>query len=454
MTLAENVARFSQNVTYESLPEAVKAKAKGHILDTIGVLIAATDDNLMNILAGFLDDLGSGSNDATILGNGRKTEVSTAALINGTLSHGLDYDDSSWKLIGHPSAAVLPAVLALAEKLNSSGKDILTAYVVGVEVLCKLGAKAEPNLYQAGWHATGVAGVLGATVASTYLLKLTEAQTSTALGIAASMAAGLRQNFGTLTKPFHAGAAARNGITAALLAKNGFTSNLSSLEGAAGFFHNFATGTETSSSDLNFGAPYDVDDPGFFVKPFPCCAATHTGIEATLNLVNKYDLKPENVAKVSIGSGPVGPIMLVYHQPNAGFEGKFSMPFTAAMAIKYREVGLNCFTDANVNDPVVKNIIANTEFGPDPKFADRSIDEAPAIVTITTTDGKEYTECVEEPLGSPKNPMSTEDLCNKFKDCAKVCLSENQINEAINLLLNLENVKTYEELLKTLVPKN
>ena len=450
MSAAQDVCTFILNNDFDSLGAELIERAKEHVLDTLGVLVAASAEPLMGILDGFLTDLGPGDG-ATILGTGRRTSVVNAALVNGILAHGLDYDDSSWRLIGHPSAAVLPALLAIGERQKSSGRELLCAYVLGTEVSCKIGQAAEPELYEAGWHATGVVGVLGATAASAYLLHLTEAQLGMALGIAASLACGLRQNFGSLTKPFHAGAAAQHGVVAALLAKHGFTSNPNSLEGKAGFVHNFTGGKRTVGS-LNLGSPFDMLDPGFFVKPFPSCAATHTAIEATINLVHRHNLRPENIHKVQFGSGPVGPIMLVHRQPNTGFEGKFSMPFVIAMAIKDGSVGLDTFTDENAKHPLVRQLITQTEFYVDPMFTEKKIDEAPANILIATNDGQVLKECIEDPLGNPTRPMTAEALRLKFKDCVVRRLSLESIDKVLEILTKLEDLREVGQLIQTLAP--
>jgi 2-methylcitrate dehydratase PrpD len=448
--LAREISRFVIGTQFSSLPPAVVAKAKGHILDTLGVLVTASAEPIMGILDGFLTDLGPGDG-ATILGTGRKTSMANAALVNGTLAHGLDYDDSSWRLIGHPSAAVLPAVLAIGERQKSTGRDLLCAYVLGTEVSCKVGYAAEPELYEGGWHATGVVGVLGATAASGYLLHLTEAQLSMALGIAASLACGLRQNIGSMTKPFHAGAAAQHGVMAALLAKNGFTSNSAGLDGKIGFYHNF-TGGKKNVQSLTLGSPFDIVDPGFFVKPYPSCAATHTAIEAALNLVHRHNLRPERIQKIQVGSGPVGPIMLMYREPKTGSEGRFSMPFVIAMAIRDGRIGLASFTDENAHDPLVRQLIAKTEFDVDPRFAGKPIDEAPASVTITTKDGQVWAESIEDPLGSPTKPMTDEALRLKFRDCLERRLTSESIDRALEILGALEQLPDVDQLIRTLTP--
>lgn len=450
MSISQEVSRFVVGKLFEDLPEEVVAKARQHIMDTVGVLIAAVNDPIAEVIKKFLEEAG-GEPRCTVLGTGIKTSLANAALANGILAHGLDYDDSSWRLIGHPSAAVLPAVLAVGQIKQSSGKDIITAYILGTEVSCKLGLAAEPQLYEAGWHATGVAGVLGTTAACGYLLGLTEEQLTNALGIAASLAGGLRQNIGSMTKPFHAGAAAQHGVTAALLAKNGFTSSITSLDGKWGFYRNFTKG-ERKGAFSSPGDPFDIVDPGFFVKPYPSCAATHTGIDAALSLVREHNFTDEEVVSIDVGSGPVGPIMLFHNQPRTGSEGKFSMPFVVAMAIIERKVGLDTFVDRKVSDPRVLNLIYKTRFYVEPQFANRSIDEAPAVVKVRLKDGRELIKQIEEPLGSPENPMSQDQLIEKYKDCTLRVLAEDRVETSLSMLSELETIGDVSVLINELVP--
>lgn len=438
MSISQQVSSFVLNRPFEDLPENVITKAKQHIMDAIGVLIAAANDPVAEVIKQYLDEIGDNSS-CTVLGLGKTTSILNAALANGILTHGLDYDDSSWRLIGHPSAAVLPAVLAVGETCNSSGKDILTAYVLGTEVSCKLGFAAEPELYEAGWHATGVVGVLGATAACGYLLKLSEEKLTYALGVAASLSCGLRCNIGSMTKPFHAGAAAQHGVTAALLAKNGFTSSINSLDGKWGFFYNFSSKSR-SKELLPFGEPFDIVEPGWFVKPYPSCAASHTGIDAMLSLVKQYGFNSEDVISIDVGAGPVGPIMLFHNQPHKGSEGKFSMPFVVAIAILEGKVGLDSFHDSKVSNPRVLDLISKTRFYMEPEFAQKKIDEAPALVKVKLKDGRELIKKVEDPLGSPRNPMTVAQLVEKYRDCVCRLLPEQKVKESQEVLLELEKL--------------
>lgn len=448
MSISQEVGKFVVGAKFDDLPQKVVVKAKQHIMDTLGVLVAAVEDPIAGVVSKFLGDTG-GDQRCTVLGTAMKTSLLNAALANGILAHALDYDDSSWRLIGHPSAAVLPAVLAVGEAWGATGRDVITAYAIGTEVSCKLGFAAEPQLYECGWHATGVVGVLGATAACGYLLKLNEEQLTNALGIAASLACGLRQNFGSMTKPFHAGAAAQHGVTAAFLAKNGFNSSTASLDGKMGFFESFTRGErEGCFSPAN---PFDIEEPGFFVKPYPSCAATHTGIDAILSLVQEQDFTVDQVVSIEAGSGPVGPIMLFHNQPRRGFEGKFSMPYVLSMAIIERKVGIDTFQDSKVYDPRVVNLIGKTRFYVEPEFAGRSIDEAPALIKIRLADGRELIKKVEEPLGSPKNPMSQVQLENKYRDCTSRVLPAGKVDGSLSKLVDLESMADIKVLIKNLV---
>lgn len=450
MSISQEVSEFVLSKQFGDLEENVVTKAKQHIMDVLGVMIAAANDPIVNIIENYLEEAG-GDSRSTVLGVGVKTSPVNAALANGILAHWLDYDDSSWRLIGHPSAAVLPAVLAVGEAWRKTGEDVITAYILGTEVSCKLGLSAEPQLYEAGWHATGAVGVLGAAAACGYLLKLSVEQLTNALGIAASMSGGLRQNIGSMTKPFHAGAAAQHGVTAALLAKHGFTSSISSLDGKWGFFHNLTCGTRKGEFS-SAGQPFDIVDPGFFVKPYPSCAATHTAIDAVLALVKEYGITDDQVLNINIGSGPVGPVMLFHNRPRRGSEGKFSMPFVAAMAIIEKKVGLDTFLDSKVSNPRVLNLIDKTKFYVAPEFAEKSIDEAPAVVKVRLKDGRELVKKCEQPLGSPANPMSQAQLVDKFKECALRVLPSEKADKSKLILEKLETIDNVNVLINELIP--
>ncbi|MDN5346902.1 MAG: hypothetical protein PWP65_466 [Clostridia bacterium] len=420
-------------------PAEALDRAKFHIIDTIGVMLAGSRDEVGRAIKTYLEQIGSAGK-STVLGWGLKAPPPEAVLANATLAHALDYDDSSWRLIGHPSAVVLPAALAAAEMVGASGAKLLRAYLIGTEISCKLGVLAEPELYENGWHATSIVGVFGATCACAYLFGLDREQIIHALGMAASSASGLRQNFGTMTKPLHAGLAARGGVTAALLALNGFTASHEALCGKWGFFANFAGKKDADAAQLNLGQPWDILEPGFSVKLYPSCAASHTAIDAVLELKNEYGFTAGDVVRVEVGGGPVGPMMLFHRRPAKGTEGKFCMPFLISVAIIEGRVGLDAFSDACVNNPAVQSLMEKVEFGVDPQFVSRSIDDAPALVKVHLRDGRELSRLVEQPRGSPTEPLGREDFIAKYRDCAERVLPAEKVESSLGLILNLEEV--------------
>jgi 2-methylcitrate dehydratase PrpD len=449
VSFAYDVANFVVNDASVKIGEKHIQRAMEHILDTIGVGLAGNTDPIAVSLLAYTDGLGERGTH-TILGNATFTTLLNAAFVNGVLSHALDYDDSSWRLIGHPSAVVLPSVLSAAESLDCSGSELLTAYLIGTEVSCKMGAAAEPELYHAGWHATSVIGVLGAAAGVGYLLGLNLNQMIHALGIAASSASGLRQNFGSMTKPFHAGIAARNGANAAYLAKYGFTSNKDALEGKTGFFANFTKKQPMLKERL--GEPFDLLQPGLFVKPYPSCAATHTAIDAILSLVREYSIQAEQIDSIYAGCGPVGPIMLVHQRPQKSTEGKFSMPFVLAAAVSDGEVGLDTFTDEKLNNPTIRGLMEKVEFCVDEEFQARGMEEAPAFIQIKLKDGRILERKREFAAGSPEYPLSSEDLIGKYRDCAGRVLNPDRVERSLEKILSLASLQYISSLTKELRP--
>lgn len=433
------------------ISEELKEKAKEHILDTLGVAVAAQRDGIAEVLKKYLN-MNKGSDQCHIIGSNIKANLTDAAFVNGILAHGLDFDDSSWKLIGHPSAVVLPAVLAVGENFNISGRKILIAYIVGVEVSCKVGGCVEPDLYDKGFHATGVIGVIGATAAVSYLIDLDIKQFLHALGIAASSSSGVRQNFGTMTKPFHAGNAASSAVRAAIMAKSGFTSAKDSLTGKYGLFNVAAKGFNIDKMGGQFGKPFEILDPGLFVKPYPSCAATHTAIDAMLELVNKYDFNHNQVKKIKAGTGPVAPIMLIHHNPVRGIEGKFCLEYVLAAAVIDRKIGIDSFTDNMVNRKEVKDLIKKTEIYIHPDFKKCSINEAPSDLEIELSGFRNLHVRKELPKGNPLNPLSREELVQKYKDCTGRVLQEHQVDNSIEQIFKLEDIRDINSVFKNLTP--
>ena len=345
-SVIERLATYVGAESFGALPETVVGAARRAILDTLAVTLAGSQEGTAIRVRELIAHRGA-STEATIVGTAQRGTVEDAALANGTAAHALDYDDLNASLSGHPSVPVLSAALALAERERVSGQALLTAFVVGVEIEAKLGRALNPAHYESGWHATSALGVFGAAAAAAKLLGLSAERTAHALAIAASMASGIKANFGTDCKPLHVGHAARCGIEAALLAAAGFTGNPRALEHVDGFGSTYGGGGkaawELTTSSL--GAPHELLDPGIGVKRFPCCASTHQALDATLELIDMHRIEPAAVAGVECAVHYLAPHQLIYDRAETGLQGKFSMPYCVAVALLDRTVGFAQFAD-------------------------------------------------------------------------------------------------------------
>ncbi len=378
-----------------------------------------------------------------------KTSAPYAAFGNGVIAHVLDFDDYEVPSMAHPSVTVLPAVLALGERLKASGKECLEAYLVGMEVISKVGRGINPDHYDKGWHSTGTLGALGAASASSKLLKLDLERVKMALGIAASMSSGLRGNFGTMTKAFHAGHAARNGVESAILASLGFTASKDILENDLGFCNIF---TEGRNYDLRkivegLGAPFSIFSPGVGIKPYPSCAATHSFLDGIFGLISQYDIKAEDVDSVECGIFYRYPKMLIHSNPKTGLEGKFSLEFCIALALKERDVSLRQFTDSKVKEPGIQQLIKRVKKEVTEEAGKKGTEHPIAILTVRMKNGESYPSRVKERKGSPLNPLSNEEITDKFMDCAQLNYSHDQSRRIFDAVMNMEKIEDIGELI-------
>ena len=299
--LLREIAAAVLDIQVRTLPGQAVQTAKEGILDTIGVTLAgAHSEDAGPLSRTILNTAGEGR--SLIFGDIRRTDALSAALINGMAAHVLDFDDCSNTMGGHPSAPVVPAIWALAEEIGSDGAAFVTAYVAGVECESKIGRAVNFHHYEKGWHPTATLGTFGSAAACGHLLGLDPERLAHALAIAASMASGLKANFGTMTKPFHVGHAARNGLLAALLARNGMNANPAALEDSQGFFLVYnGAGTFAAERILQeWGQPLDLIEPGIAFKRHPCCGSTHSAVDAMLELRSRYNLTPDSVALVEV----------------------------------------------------------------------------------------------------------------------------------------------------------
>jgi len=442
MGTTEKLAQFIVETGYEDIPAQVVHAAKRVMIDTLGVMIAGSREPAVEIISSFVRSLG-GKPRAWVVGKGFRTSAPNAALANGTMAHALDYDDVQQVGVGHPTAALLPAVLAIGEEFGTSGKAVLAALVLGFEVWSKLAASgANPRVL--GFHPTAVLGSMGAAAAAAKLLELDIKQTQMVLGLAASHAMGMGRNRGTMTKPYHAGNAARSGVTTAMLVREGFTAAPDLIEGQFGFCNAFAGGNGGDDSKVteNLGNPYSIVSPGVGVKKYPTCHFTHRAIDALLQMAGKYRICPNDIAEIESHVGYLAGNALVFEEPVNCLQGKFSMQFCLATALLERKVGLREVTDKMVNDPRIRGLMKRVRLicGDEPLARSD-------IVKVRLKDGKAYSLAVDKARGDAGVPLTDEELISKYRDCAGTILSKDKMEQALELMLNLEQLQQVGELM-------
>ncbi len=457
MGATEKAARFIVDTKYGDIPGDAVKKAKRSALDCVGAALAGVAEPVSQTITGYVTKLG-GPPQASVFGAGVKVSLADAALANGSIAHALDYDDCGVK-IGHPSVLVLPAVLSLGEHLGASGQEILTAYVLGLEIEGKLALHADFKLMQARLNHQTWYGSIGAAAACAKLLKLDVAKTRMALGIAANFACGLSANHGSMAGAMAAGNACRNGVIAALMAQAGITANANIIEAKNGFYDTLVGPGHHDAERMaeSLGNPFYIESPGIGLKKYPSCYHTHRALDGVFQLLGEHRLSDKDIAEVDVGTSERAMRVLAFTEPATPYQAKFSMPYCIAAAVVDHQVTLETFTDRKFED---RNIVETrkkvhlsfpdvpiwpglADVGPDTEFVGNP-------VTIRTTDGRSYSARVDIPRGDPALPLTDDELLEKYRDCGRSQLRPDDMERSVDLVLGLERVTDIRTLLATL----
>jgi 2-methylcitrate dehydratase PrpD len=419
--LTEQLAEFVAHRERLTLDGAVLRTVRTGFIDTIGVMLAGRDEPVTAIVRRFVEARHSTRQDARLLFGHHRAATRDAALVNATAGHALDYDDVG--LMGHPSVVLVPALLAEGEHAHMSGMALMRAYVVGYEVWAELASRDQDRLHLKGWHPTAVFGVVAVAAAIAAARRLDAATSRHALAIAASMAGGLIANFGSMTKPFHAGQASAAGIDAVDLAQAGMTAAPDAFEHHAGYLAALSPAgrVDRESPASSLGKTLRIASMGLAVKKYPMCFATHRTLDAMLDLVKAHDLTPGHVTQVRARIGRAQASMLRNHAPVTGLEAKFSLEFAVAAALVSRKVGLAELTDSFVNRPEVRSIFGRVRIDTtDTVSAAEPTLAASDRVVVETSDGRQYDSGeVAGTRGDANSPVSREEMQAKFIDCVQ-----------------------------------
>ena len=428
----ERVARFIATTSLDDLPPTAVPKAKKALADTFAAMLSGVGSEVSEPLMRYLRAADAGGA-APVLGTGLTASPDTAALVNGTFAHALDFDDVLSMMPAHPSAVIVAAVLASLDVGKIAGRAVdgrrfIEAYVIGVEVGGKIGMGMTVGHYHRGYHATGSLALFSALAALLKLHRVDAAVSQQAFGIAASMASGLRRNFGTMTKPLHTGIAARSAVTAWRLAVSGFTAAPDILEAKSGLYSTL--GVPESSAEVTaerLGRPFVIDDPGLALKKFPCCYAMHRGMDGLLTLRQKLGFDARSVDKVICRMPPGGMQVLTYPRPVTGLEGKFSLEYGMAAGTLDGAYSLSTFTDEAVRREEIQALYERVDAhedascrGEDPDFEKRSSGSRGYVeVEVRLRDGRSERIRIDRPPGAPERELTWDDLRAKFLDCSR-----------------------------------
>jgi len=455
------VVDFVTHTRWSDLPSDAVALAKRCLIDGLGVVLAGSTTRGSAILRDYIRS-SNGSSEATVFGpEAFRCSIAAAALANGASGHAMDFDDTQlsstpdriFGLLTHPTVPPLAAALAIGERDDVSGTRFLEAFLIGFEVECKIAEAIDPNHYQKGFHTSGTIGTFGAAAAAAKLFDLDADATAHAIAIAASLSAGIRVNFGSMTKPLHVGRAAQNGVMAAELASRGFTGGAHGLDGQWGFFEVFGFGGHFDPDRIigRLGAPHSIVAPGVSIKPYPCGVLGHPSMDAMRNLVTVHDVQPEQIRVIRLRAGSNILKPLRYPIAHSELEAKFCPAFMLSSIALRRKAGIDEFTDEFVQSQPVQQMMAKVQTVLDPAIEARGFLKIRSIVEVELDDGRRFVEEADERYrGGPDNPFSREDLNEKFADCSARVLTPTAMAETLRILEGLEDLPGLRALVQVL----
>lgn len=439
------LASFVAESSWRGVPAPVRHEGKRLLLNWLGCALGGardpTVDILVQTLAGF-----AGTDGATLIGRHGRFDAPNAAMVNAVAANILDFDDTHMPTVIHPSVPVASAVLALAETHPVPGARLLHAFILGVEAACRVGNAVTPGHYERGWHISSTCGVFGAAAGCTSLLGLNAQQTAQALGIAATQASGLTEMLGSMTKSYNLGHAAKNGLTAALLARAGFTSSTRALEAPRGFAQVLGESPKLSAITAELGTAWAVTEVA--CKPFPCGIVLHSAIDACLTLRTRHGLRAGDIERVEVRLSPLALTLAGKPAPSTGLEGKLSARHATAVALLFGAAGVREFTDAVVRDPAVIALREKITTQPDPALSNEA-----TVVAITLVSGERFELALDHAIGSLARPMSDADLEAKFKALAADAYSECHSWDVIELAWMLDTLHDGSALARAMRPQ-
>jgi 2-methylcitrate dehydratase PrpD len=455
------VTEFVIGASIDRFPPETIRLAKHFIVDGLGVILAGSTTRGSAVIRDYVR-AGGEATEATIVGHEVfRCRAASAALANGAAGHAMDFDDTQlsstpdrvFGLLTHPTLPPLVAALAVGERLGVTGKRLLEAYLTGFEVECKIADAIHPSHYTNGFHSSGTIGTFGAMAAAAKLLNLNADMFANALAITASMASGIRVNFGTMTKPLHVGRAAQNGVVAAELAVRGFTGGADALDGPWGFFKvlGFRSDVDPARIVGTLGNPHSIISPGTSIKPYPCGVLGHPSMDAMLKLVVEHDIRPEAISAIRLRAGSNILTPLRYPIARTELEAKFCPAFMLSSIAIRRKAGIHEFTDGFVQSGPVQEMMRKVQTILDPEIEAQGFDKIRSTVEIDLVDGRTLRQAADERYrGGPERPFTRDELYAKFTECAELVLGREAIASTLEALDSLERVSDVRELIRTM----